>query len=71
MLRDRLYSPVPSPRLVAGKVENVTTDSGTNRKPSPAPWMNPVTTMVDCATSRVHPIMSYIAKAVSPQPGQQ
>src|SRR5882672_3634292 len=68
MLRERLYRPVPSARCSGGSVANVTVVSGTNRNPSPAPWMNPVTAIVHCETFGFHPVMSYMAQAVSSRP---
>ena len=62
---------MPSARCAGGSVAKVTVVSGTNRKPSPAPWMKPVTAMVHCETFWFQPVMSYIAQAVSSEPDHQ
>ena len=68
MLRIRLYSEVPSLRSVGASVENVTVDSGTNRKPSPRPWTMPVRTMSQPLMSRSKCVISHCEIAVSASP---
>src|SRR3981081_611427 len=56
-LRDRLNRPVPSARCSGARVAKVTVLSGTNKNPSPAPWMNPVTAIVHCETFGFQPVI--------------